>query len=290
MKTLSIEEKNTIAGLLLTYCKRYPSNNRAAESLKVSPGTVSAILNGKFEKISDEMWRNLSSLVGGNLTGWEIVNTNAYAEMISVMRNAKEDKNTTWIVAASGSGKTTAARTFMRDNKEVFVVLCSEDMRKSDFIREMAHQIGINTNNLNIREMLNDIITKLSVMREPLLIFDEGDKLTDNVFTYFISLYNRLEEKSGMIFLSTSYIKDRMKNGLRYNKKGYQEIYSRIGRRFFEPVANEAVDVNTICRANGISSTEAISSIIKEVETYEFDLRRVKKAVGIAKRKAALTQ
>lgn len=288
MKTLTIEEKNTISGLLLNYCKRYASNNRAAESLNnVSAGTVSAILNGKYDKISDEMFRNISSQVGGNITGWEVVNTRTFEALMFAMKNAKEEKSTTWVVGDSGCGKTTAARTFLNDNRETFVVLCSEDMKKSDFIREMAHQIGICTNGLNIRDMLNDIIAKLSVMREPLLIFDEGDKLTDTVFTYFISLYNRLEEKSGMIFLSTSYIKNRMMNGLRYNKKGYQEIYSRIGRKFFELDANEATDVYSICRANGVTDPKAISEIIKEVEHYDFDLRRVKKAIGVAKKRAA---
>ena len=288
MKTLSIEEKNTISGLLLNYCKRYASNNRAAESLNnVSAGTVSAILNGKYDKISDEMWRNISSQVGGNITGWEVVNTRTFEALMFAMKNAKEEKSTTWVVGDSGCGKTTAAHTFLNENRETFVVLCSEDMKKSDFIREMAHQIGICTNGLNIRDMLNDVIAKLSVMREPLVIFDEGDKLTDTVFTYYISLYNRLEDKTGMIFLSTSYIKNRMMNGLRFNKKGYQEIYSRIGRKFFELDANEATDVYSICRANGVTDPKAISEIIKEVERYDFDLRRVKKAIGVAKKRAA---
>jgi DNA transposition AAA+ family ATPase len=233
------------------------------------------------------MWRNISSQVGGNLTGWEIVNTKTFEAIMFAMKNAKEEKSTTWVVGDSGCGKTTAARTFLKENKETFVILCSEDMKKSDFIREMAHQIGICTNGLNIRDMLNDVISKLAVMREPLVVFDEGDKLTDTVFTYYISLYNRLEDKTGMIFLSTSYIKNRMMNGLRYNKKGYQEIYSRIGRKFFELDANEATDVYSICRANGISDPKVIGDIVKEVERYEFDLRRVKKAIGVAKKRAA---
>ena len=39
---------------------------------------------------------------------------------------------------------------------------------------------------------------------------------------YFISLYNKLEEKCGVVFLSTDYIVKRISNGLKYQKPGYK--------------------------------------------------------------------
>lgn len=69
-------------------------------------------------------------------------------------------------------------------------------------------------------------------MDAPLLVFDEADKLTEPVFHYFISLYNKLEEKCGVVFLSTDYIVKRISNGLKYQKPGYKEFFSRIGRKF----------------------------------------------------------
>lgn len=44
-----------------------------------------------------------------------------------------------------------------------------------------------------------------------------------------------------------------MENGLRYNKKGYKEINSRIGRRFFDLTATTRNDIFAICRANGLT-------------------------------------
>ena len=72
------------------------------------------------------------------------------------------------------------------------------------------------------------------MLDRPLLVFDEGDKLMDTVFYYFISIYNALEGRCGIIFLSTEYIKRRMSIGLEYDKKGYDEMFSRIGRRFID--------------------------------------------------------
>ena len=46
--------------------RKYPSQTKAAGSLKnTSVGTVSNILNGRYENISDEMFRNIASQVGG---------------------------------------------------------------------------------------------------------------------------------------------------------------------------------------------------------------------------------
>lgn len=157
-------------------------------------------------------------------------------------------------------------------------------MRKSDFIREIAKRTGLRTEGYSIRELLDRIIDGLVQMDSPLLIFDEADKLPERVFHYFIDLYNRLEDKCGIVFFSTSYIKRRMQNGLRYNKCGYNEIHSRIGRRFFDLECTSPQDVAAICKANGVTDRADISEVVKDSEEFEFDLRRVKKSVHRAKR------
>ena len=103
---------------------------------------------------------------------------------------------------------------------------------------------------MRIREILDLAIESIIQMENPLLVFDEGDKLNDNVFHYFINLYNRLEGKCGITFLSTDYIQHRIDCGLNHNRKGYNEIYSRIGRKFFELEPTSCNDVFAICQAN----------------------------------------
>jgi hypothetical protein len=66
MNNLTQKEKDAVRDGLRAYCGRYRSQNKAAESLKgVSPGTVSTVLNGKYETVSDEMFRNIASQVVG---------------------------------------------------------------------------------------------------------------------------------------------------------------------------------------------------------------------------------
>lgn len=290
MATLSINEKNEVRDMLKTYCNRYPSQNKAAASLHgVSAGTISSILNEKYDNISDDMFRNIYSQVSTphQAAGLQIVETTALHEIIAAMQDAQEWQDVTWVVGESGCGKTTAASVYQSSHKEVYTLLCSEDMKKGDFVRELAAVIGVSVNGHNIREILSAIISRIIQMDSPLLIFDEGDKLNDLVFHYFITIYNQLKDKAGIIFLSTSYIEKRMEIGLKHNKKGYQEINSRIGRKFYKISKNTANDVYAVCVANGIKEDKALENIIQDAASFENDMRRVAKKIKIEKKRRA---
>lgn len=282
-------EKNAICEALKRYVAKYPSQNKAAASLNgTSAGTVSTILSGAWDKISDEMWRKIAAQVHAFVDSgeWKTVETAALQEMVYAMEDALQWKNVTWVVGEAGCGKTTAARLYEEEHREVFYILCSEDMRRSDFVRTIARKVGIRTDGMSIRDMLDAVTGSLVQMDAPLLLFDEADKLIESVFHYFIDLYNRLEDKCGMVFFSTSYIRRRMKTGLQYDKKGYNEIHSRIGRKFFELEPTGPRDVYAVCVANGLCDRKQIAEVVQDSEKYDFDLRRVKKAVHRVKRMA----
>ena len=280
------QQKQQIQEALAAYMAKYPSRNKAAQSLKgVSAPTISALMNGNWTNISDDMWRNIAAQVCTATTDeWQIVSTTAHQEMNYVLDDAQRWRSVTWVVGDAGCGKTTAARQYEATHGEAFYILCSEDMRRGDFIRDIARRIGLRTDGSTLRDALDAISAALVQMQHPLLIFDEADKLSERVFHYFIDLYNRLEERCGIVFFSTAYIKRRIKIGLRYDKKGYNEIDSRIGRKFFELEPTSPSDVYAVCAANGLNDKAVISGIIREVEECDFDLRRVKKAIHKAKR------
>lgn len=285
------DDKKAIALQLQEYVKRYRSQNKAAASLKgVSPATVSVILNGlatgEWPLINDAMWKKLADQTArANRDGhWQLVETAGWRDMVYVMADAQKWQNVTWVVGDAGCGKTTAARAYAEEHQDVFYILCSEDMHKNDFIREVARTIGIRVEGRTLREMLGMIIDELVQTEKPLLLFDEADKLTERVFHYFIDLYNRLEDRCGIVFFSTSYIERRMATGLRYNKCGYNELHSRIGRKFFRLDETDVQDVRAICQANGLLEKSQVSEVVKDAERYDFDLRRVKKAIHRVKR------
>lgn len=282
-------EKKIIVENLKSYVQRYPSQNKAAGSLEgISAGTLSSMINGNWSRISDAMWTKVAEQVkptgSGSATGWTIVQTGAFQEISYAMQDAQEYMNVTWVVGEAGCGKTTTGRLYAEEHKEAFYILCSEDMLKGEFVRTIARKLGIRSEGYTVRELWQEIIDSIIQMDSPLIIFDEADKLPESVFQYFISMYNNLEDRCGVVFLSTDYIKRRISNGLRYGRKGYKEIFSRIGRKYFDLEPTSAQDVYAICMANGITKREEIDKIIKEGDGYDFDLRRVKKSVHRMKR------
>ena len=304
MKQLSLEEKQAIQTQLQAYVAKYPSQNKAVNSLGISAGTISTILNGKFDPISDEMFLRVRSLVSpANLEEWAVCETTAYRELSVLLADAQANQNVSWVVGNAGIGKTTTAHEYAASHNNVFVISCSEDMRRGDFIREMARVIGIKLTQTSLREKLQAVTDELRILDRPLLIFDEGDKLMDTVFYYFISIYNALEGRCGIIFLSTEYIKRRMNIGLDYDKKGYDEIFSRIGRRFIDLTPATRHEVTAVCLANGLNADNAISDVLadartviskstnpwdkKQVQDY-YDMRRVRKSVHKSKKLAQI--
>lgn len=282
-------EKKVIVANLKSYIERYPSQNKAAGSLEgISAGTLSSMINGNWSRISDAMWTKVAEQVkptcSSSATGWTIVETGAFQEISYAMQDAQEYMNVTWVVGEAGCGKTTTGRLYAESHKEAFYILCSEDMLKGEFVRTIARRLGIRSEGYTVRELWQEIIDSIIQMERPLIIFDEADKLPESVFQYFISMYNNLEDRCGVVFLSTDYIKRRISNGLRYGRKGYKEIFSRIGRKYFDLEPTSAQDVYAICTANGITSREDIDKIIKEGDGCDFDLRRIKKSVHRLKR------
>ena len=96
---------------------------------------------------------------------------------------------------------------------------------------------------------------------------DEADKLSDQVLYFFITLYNQLEDHCGIVLLATDYLEKKIRKGLRLNRKGYKEIYSRIGRRFIPLRAVNLTDITGVCIANGITDKNKSRTFIPTAKT-----------------------
>lgn len=88
MKELTKEQKNDIREALADYCSNYPSQNRAAESLNgVSAATLSALMNGKYTNISDDMFIRISVQIGYSLEGWTLHESATFTRITFAMND-----------------------------------------------------------------------------------------------------------------------------------------------------------------------------------------------------------
>ena len=276
---MDTSKKSEIRNRLAKYCQRYPSNNMAAASLKnISTATISNILNEKWNNISEDMWKRLESQLVKN-EGWQIFSTRAYQDMTVYMGYCQQHSSVMWIAAPAGIGKSTASSSYAALHRNVFRLTCAPDMTRSDFVHELAAQVGVRTNGMSIRSAFGEVLRHIVTLDNPLLVFDEADKLADSVMYYFISIYNALEDRCGIVFLSTAAIKKRITNGVLRDKKGYDEIESRICRRYVDLTPVSAGEIEQICLANGLQDPAAIGRVKADVRAYGNDLRRVKQSV-----------
>lgn len=282
------ELKDQIREQLIQYRDRFPNNEVCANTLKqVSASTIRNILSRNFKNISDAMWRNIRAQIGGSgKIDWVFVNTSVVEDLKFIMKETQEEQGFTWAVSAAGSGKTVSASLYSRERKNVFHVQCDADMSKSEFAIELARAVGLRVNTQKkARHVIMEVCEYLAEVEDPLLIFDEGDKLKDAILYYFITIYNKLNEVAGVLFLSTDYMERRMENGLRYNKPGYQELWSRLGRKFYQVDNNTTNDVQYICVENGLTADKDLQTVKNDAIAAGLDLRRVRKKVVAVRKK-----
>lgn len=253
------------------------SQNKAANALAgVSPATVSQIVNGNWELISDEMWRSIGAQLKVRDKNWNIVETNNYKDLMQLFAYSQDESLVMAVTGDAGSGKTATAKAYQQRNGNVFVLCCNEFWNRKLFMQELLKEMGRNPAGDTVGEMMADIVSSLKKMERPIIIMDEADKLSDQVFYFFITLYNQLEDQCGIILMATDFFEKKVRRGLRLNKKGYKEIYSRIGRKFVSLQSLTQQDIAEVCMANGLEGKQDIKRVVDDAEG---DLRRVRRKV-----------
>lgn len=279
------DQKSEIQKLLQAYVAERPSQAKAVQSLKnVSEATAINVLKGRWESITDDMWRNIGKQVGLSAKEkWQMLQTTSFKNLVRLLDDAKEYNNVFAIVSPAGSGKTYTSMWYEKSRNNVFHIVCAEYFNRKVFLSKLLEKLGKDGSG-SVNEMMENVIESFLKLEDPIIILDEADKLNDTVLYFFITLYNMLYGKCAIAMLATDYLAKRITRGRKLNKKGYAEIYSRIGRRFINIGTPTEDEIKEMCRINGVTDKSTLQSIVNE---HEGDLRRVERAVHKAKKKAA---
>lgn len=285
---VTLQEKQRITEAVGLHIERYGGLNKAAHSLKkVSPATLHQITKEIWEQISDTMWRNIGTQLGISGKDWIICQTANYKRIQRLMEDAQEDAKVFGMIGDAGCGKTKALESYTLHNTDAYYVCCREYWDRKTFLREVLRIVGHKTSGKSISQMMDELVFALKVKNSPLLIFDEADKLPDHVLCFFITLYNLLEDHCGIVLAATEHLQNRIDRGRRLNRKGYEEMYSRLGRKFIFIAEPSTEDVAHICMANGLDHKDFIKEVIEDSKA---DLRRVSRKVYAIKKKLERNQ
>ena len=226
------------------------------------------------------MWRTVATQVGYDTNRWVLVQTEGYDRMYKIMEDSQLNHLCMAVVGDAGCGKSQAIKSYADRNRNVLVLSCSEYWNRKYFLTELLKTMGVESAGYTVVDMMSDAVYHLKRRDGVLLVLDEADKLSDQVLHFFITLYNQLEDHVGILLCATQFLQKRIERGVRNDRKGYKEIYSRVGRKFIPMPVVCAGDIESVCVANGVTDKDDIEDII---EGCDFDLRRVKRLVHAVK-------
>jgi hypothetical protein len=293
--TMTNSTKNEIKALLQTEISRLGSAKKVANSLDVSQGVISFMLNDRWDMISQEMWNVFAVKLQLKTDAWQMADIGNTRMMYQVLQDAKTHHLHLAVSYRAGSGKSATVRDFTKANavNGVFALTCREWGRK-EFLTALCSLFGISINRGLSRpdQQLQAVCEALNqrAAMSPLLVVDEADKLRPAALRILITLYNECEGRVGVVIVGTENLRIEIQRGIRLGVKGMDEIDSRFGRRYVQLGGSQFQDVLAICKANGINDTEAAKRVWSDSEPTKtvvanrqvelvFDLRRVRRCI-----------
>jgi len=274
------DSKIKIKSLLQDFVSGFSSQAKASKALTdVSEGTISQILNDKWALIADRMWINIGKQVGFEAGNWNNVPTNNYKKIKELLTDAKDLSRVHAITAGAGWGKDTAAKDFDNENDNVYLINCGDYFNRRYFMIDLLRKMGLDTNG-SLPTLVERAVTEINRAVKPIIIINEADKLPDSTLYFFITIYNLCEGKCGIVLMATRALIDRLTvNGVPRNKKGYPEIFSRLGSKFIELQRPSRKDITMICTGNGVTNPDTIAEICNSCLNVNGDQRRAKKMI-----------
>jgi len=263
-------QKEEIIELIERDRSRLGSYSKVANKCGVAVATITNnILNAeRWPLIKDGMWVKVGKALGYELkqTGWQVADTSNFLLMHSILNMARSEAMWLAVSEKAGSGKTTAIKHFAADDEtsSVFVVQCEEWPRKR-FLLELSRVLGLSFGQNTLNETLSNgvvnALRKRAADGQPLVIIDEADKLKPSAIRWLIHLYNQVEDEVGVVICGTEHLEKEIKKGVRLAWKGYDELDSRLGRRFVHLQGMTEGDVTKVANANGLTDPEAIKRV-----------------------------
>lgn len=267
------DEKQKIA-IEVTRLSQQLSQNKIAKRAGVSSATISQIINQNWKLIKADMWRKIKVRLRIELS-WNTAPTRLFVDLTKFLDAAQQRHLTMAFSHKAGTGKSHLFNNYQRTVPNVIYVEGNRTMSKKTYIKRLLMSAGKDTFGTT-EQLLEQFIDHVSEMESPLIIIDQCDKLKEGPFDLFMDFYNELYGNCGFIISGVAALEKRIRLGVQRNKIGYEEIWSRMNRKFIPLYPLNHEDVKLVFEANGISDKETIS---ESYNTCEGDLRRVRQDI-----------
>ncbi len=245
-------QKDEIRQAINSYCDaKGLSKNEFATQAGVSGATLSKIQNGKWDDITDTIWRKLLNKVRAYEA--QVLQTNDFAAIVKLCAAARKNHFMVGLLADTGMGKTTSL-TACANSKNTFYVAFDKTMRPKQFFTALLKEMGIAFEG-NIHAMVNRVADELNEMETPLILIDEAGKLTHTMILYLHVLRDKTIKNNGIVLAGMPYFKANLTKLSNKQKEGYAEFYRRINL-WHELEGLSRDEVTQICKVYSITKDE----------------------------------
>lgn len=257
--------KNGIIKHIELWKTKLGSMSAVARKCYINVGALSTILNGKYGANESAMLQKIAKSLEYRESNWNIVRSiHNYRTLQSVFSDAKNESMWFCVSNKAGSGKTgTFEDLFNLDTTGTVVFIQAEEWSARQFLTKLIEKTigekaleGGYKNIAQLTDMVAGYFNDMSLHR-PVLKIDEADKLRPAALRTLIPIFNRTEDRLGLILSGTENLEKEIKRGVKLHKKGFDELESRFGRTYITLRGASQKEVFQICAANGLPNEDA---------------------------------
>lgn len=261
-----------------------------SKSLGIKNSIYSRLKNGEIERIlSDTVWitigRDLQVKVFED--NWKVARTSVYTEIEDNLHFCKELSRSMVLVDDCGIGKTFCTKHIIKKMKNTFYVDCSQAKSKQLFIRLLAKTIGIDSHGKYI-DVLSNLKYYITTLEKPLIICDEAGDLEYTAFLELKGIWNGTDGVCGWYMMGADGLRDKINRGIKNQKVGYAEIFSRFSDEFIKLTPNGKADrqafysqlIGDVASAN-LQDTSKVRPLINKCLQKESTLRYLETLIKI---------
>ena len=239
----------------------YASDAKFAIALGINAAQFSTIRKGKLDRVlSDTNWISIARRLDVQLGArqeWKTAKTPVYMYIYNQLKECQDNSQSGLLCDRADVGKTYTARCYVKENRNAVYIDCSQVKSKQKLIRQIAREYGINHTG-RYADVYEDLVYYLRTLENPLVILDEAGDLDYAAFLELKALWNATEFACGWYMMGADGLKQKIETNMGRKKVGYEELFSRFGKRFLKitPDGKEAWDdfaraqVSLIARAN----------------------------------------
>lgn len=174
-------------------------------------------------------------------TDWKLAKTTVFQAITSDVEMCKAHSKAMIFVDEPEIGKTVTARHLAGTMNNCFYLDCSQAKTRTLFVRAMAKAVGI-TKRGTLWELKEAVKERLNTLTKPVVILDEAGDLEHNTLLELKEYWNATEGRCGWYLMGADGLRSKFETGIKYERVGYRELFSRFSGRYLSLVPKSKAD------------------------------------------------